>query len=238
MRRTTIMHIDTLDILRCPYCGGRLELVTSLYHRTDDDEIHDGILGCHCCIFPVVDGHPGPAPAGAGDRRRASTSRPARRTSRCGRCSGSTTTSRPARFDAAASSDTRDLPGSRRGARSDVRGRLLPLPLLRSDLRRRQRRRAGRGRHGAARRRPRDRRLRRLGPPDAVAPGSVVAGAGARRSVSSRRSGWRAASPRRAASRSAATATRRCRSRAARSGTRCARTRFSTSGRSGSSSGR
>ena len=42
----------------------------------------------------------------------------------------------------------------------------------------------------------------------------------------SRRSGWRAASPRRAASRCAATATRRCRSRAARSATRCARTRF------------
>jgi uncharacterized protein YbaR (Trm112 family) len=52
------MHIDTLDILRCPYCGGRLELVTSMYHRSIDEVIHDGILGCHCCIFPVVDGIP------------------------------------------------------------------------------------------------------------------------------------------------------------------------------------
>jgi len=52
------MQISTLDILRCPYCGGRLELVTSLYHRRDGDEIHDGILGCQCCIFGIVDGIP------------------------------------------------------------------------------------------------------------------------------------------------------------------------------------
>jgi uncharacterized protein YbaR (Trm112 family) len=52
------MLIDTLDVLRCPYCGGRLSLVDSLYHRGTSEEIHDGILGCHCCIFPVVDGIP------------------------------------------------------------------------------------------------------------------------------------------------------------------------------------
>src|SRR5947199_7597456 len=52
------MRFETLDLLRCPYCGGRLELVTSSYHRRDDAEIHDGILGCHCCIFPVVAGIP------------------------------------------------------------------------------------------------------------------------------------------------------------------------------------
>ena len=52
------MHIQTLDILRCPFCGGRLELVTSMFHRSIEDQIHDGILGCHCCIFPVVDGIP------------------------------------------------------------------------------------------------------------------------------------------------------------------------------------
>jgi len=52
------MHTSTLDILRCPYCGGRLSLVTSLFNRTAGDEIRDGILGCHCCIFPVVDGIP------------------------------------------------------------------------------------------------------------------------------------------------------------------------------------
>lgn len=52
------MKTDTLDILRCPYCGGRLSLVTSMYHRMEDGEIDDGILGCHCCIFPVIDGIP------------------------------------------------------------------------------------------------------------------------------------------------------------------------------------
>ena len=52
------MRITTLDILRCPYCGGRLELVESLFHRRSSDEIQDGILGCQCCIFPVVDGIP------------------------------------------------------------------------------------------------------------------------------------------------------------------------------------
>src|SRR5712671_4988222 len=52
------MHIATLDVLRCPYCGGTLNLVTSMFHRRDGDEIHDGILGCYCCIFAVVDGIP------------------------------------------------------------------------------------------------------------------------------------------------------------------------------------
>jgi uncharacterized protein YbaR (Trm112 family) len=52
------MLIETLDVLRCPYCGGRLALVDSLFHRRTADELHDGILGCHCCIFPLVDGIP------------------------------------------------------------------------------------------------------------------------------------------------------------------------------------
>jgi uncharacterized protein YbaR (Trm112 family) len=52
------MRLATLEILRCPYCGGRLELVDSLFHRRTDEAIRDGILGCHCCIFPVVDGIP------------------------------------------------------------------------------------------------------------------------------------------------------------------------------------
>ena len=34
------MHISTFDILRCPYCGNRLDLVTSSFHETDGDEIH------------------------------------------------------------------------------------------------------------------------------------------------------------------------------------------------------
>src|SRR6266516_2270212 len=54
----TGMRTETLEILRCPYCGGRLELVESLFHRRSADGILDGILGCHCCVFPVVDGIP------------------------------------------------------------------------------------------------------------------------------------------------------------------------------------
>src|SRR5713101_9323004 len=52
------MNASTLAILRRPYCGGRLELVTSLYNRRHGDEIYDGVLGCHCCIFPVIAGIP------------------------------------------------------------------------------------------------------------------------------------------------------------------------------------
>jgi uncharacterized protein YbaR (Trm112 family) len=52
------MRTDMLNVLRCPYCGGRLDLVTSMFHRADGDRISEGILGCHCCIFPVVDGIP------------------------------------------------------------------------------------------------------------------------------------------------------------------------------------
>ncbi len=52
------MKTDTLDILRCPYCGGRLELVESSFHRREGDEIADAILGCHCCVFPIIAGIP------------------------------------------------------------------------------------------------------------------------------------------------------------------------------------
>jgi len=52
------MKSELFEILRCPYCGGALDLVESLFHRTDGDEIRDGILGCQCCIFPIVDGIP------------------------------------------------------------------------------------------------------------------------------------------------------------------------------------
>jgi uncharacterized protein YbaR (Trm112 family) len=52
------MRTETLELLRCPYCGGRLTLVESLFHRSTTEEIHDGILGCYCCVFPVIDGIP------------------------------------------------------------------------------------------------------------------------------------------------------------------------------------
>ena len=52
------MKVSTFDILRCPYCGSRLDLVTSSHHEMQGDEIRHGILGCQCCVFPVVDGIP------------------------------------------------------------------------------------------------------------------------------------------------------------------------------------
>jgi len=48
----------TLELLYCPYCGGRLELVESSFHERDGDDIANGILGCHCCVFPVIAGIP------------------------------------------------------------------------------------------------------------------------------------------------------------------------------------
>lgn len=52
------MNAALFEILRCPYCGGPFDLVESLFHRAEGEEIRDGILGCQCCIFPVVDGIP------------------------------------------------------------------------------------------------------------------------------------------------------------------------------------
>lgn len=52
------MRPDLLEILRCPFCGGRLALVESGFVRRDGDDVLDGILGCHCCAFPIVDGIP------------------------------------------------------------------------------------------------------------------------------------------------------------------------------------
>jgi len=51
------MHISTFDILRCPYCGSRLDLVTSSFHEKDGDEIRRHPR-CQCCVFPVIDGIP------------------------------------------------------------------------------------------------------------------------------------------------------------------------------------
>jgi uncharacterized protein YbaR (Trm112 family) len=52
------MRTDTLDILRCPYCGGRLALAASAFHRRAGSEIEEGVLQCACCAFPVVAGIP------------------------------------------------------------------------------------------------------------------------------------------------------------------------------------
>ncbi len=139
------------------------------------------------------------------------------------------------RLQASATSTYRDVVDA---LGSDVRRRLFSVSLLRSDVRRRRGGGAVGSRGGAARRRTRGRRVRRLGTSHAHARRACRR----RRRFSpiciSRRCGSPAASPRPAARRCAATATRRCRSRAARSATRCAPTRSCTSGRSVSSSRR
>ena len=52
------MKTSLFEILRCPYCGGKLELVESIAHQREGDEIEHGVIACHCCVFPVVAGIP------------------------------------------------------------------------------------------------------------------------------------------------------------------------------------
>jgi uncharacterized protein YbaR (Trm112 family) len=52
------MRHDTLEILRCPFCGTRLNLVENAALCRVDDRIEAGVLGCECCAFPIVDGIP------------------------------------------------------------------------------------------------------------------------------------------------------------------------------------
>jgi uncharacterized protein YbaR (Trm112 family) len=52
------MRIETLEFLRCPYCGGRFELDTTQFNRRTTGAIDDAILACQCCNLPVVDGIP------------------------------------------------------------------------------------------------------------------------------------------------------------------------------------
>jgi|GEM_PF-563780 len=52
------MHESLLALLRCPFCGTRLQPVENLALVRDHGRIHAGVLGCECCAFPVVDGIP------------------------------------------------------------------------------------------------------------------------------------------------------------------------------------
>jgi uncharacterized protein YbaR (Trm112 family) len=52
------MHASLLEILRCPYCGSPLSVVENEALERAGDEIVQGVLGCECCAFPVVDGIP------------------------------------------------------------------------------------------------------------------------------------------------------------------------------------
>jgi uncharacterized protein YbaR (Trm112 family)/ubiquinone/menaquinone biosynthesis C-methylase UbiE len=52
------MRVDTLEILRCPYCGGRLTFVSSVAQARSGDEIEHAVLQCGCSWFPLVAGIP------------------------------------------------------------------------------------------------------------------------------------------------------------------------------------
>jgi uncharacterized protein YbaR (Trm112 family)/SAM-dependent methyltransferase len=52
------MEGKLLDILRCPYCGGRLRPQEGPYHEERSGRVETGILGCACCAYPVVAGIP------------------------------------------------------------------------------------------------------------------------------------------------------------------------------------
>ena len=51
------MRFETLQLLRCPFCGWKVELNESAFHRLDGTGgIRDALLACRCCEFLVTDG--------------------------------------------------------------------------------------------------------------------------------------------------------------------------------------
>ncbi len=46
------------DLLRCPFCGTRLDVVENDALVREGDRIVSGVIGCECCVFPIVDGIP------------------------------------------------------------------------------------------------------------------------------------------------------------------------------------
>lgn len=52
------MLIETLRLLRCPFCGTRLSVVENAALDRGPTSIESGVLGCECCAFPVVAGIP------------------------------------------------------------------------------------------------------------------------------------------------------------------------------------
>src|SRR5687768_13792769 len=50
------MQATLLELLRCPFCGGRLTLHA---RQTAQSSVQrTGILCCQCCAYPMVDGIP------------------------------------------------------------------------------------------------------------------------------------------------------------------------------------
>jgi SAM-dependent methyltransferase/uncharacterized protein YbaR (Trm112 family) len=52
------MRLEDLEILRCPFCGGRLRQHPTSWFEMADGDLETGLLGCACCAYPVVAGIP------------------------------------------------------------------------------------------------------------------------------------------------------------------------------------
>ena len=163
------MRPDTLDLLRCPYCSGRLGLVdvastTGTRARTSSTAFLAATAARFRSWTEFRCMHLQPAAATArGTSRRAG---PISRSRAMFDLEGEPAAAE--RFDCGRSVFAHGhVPRGRRRARASIRGRIFSLPVLRSHFRRRRRRGARRRRLGARRRRPGDRRLRRLRPSDA-----------------------------------------------------------------------
>ena len=52
------MHDALLTLLRCPFCGTRLQPVENHALVRHHGRIVSGVIGCECCAFPVVDAIP------------------------------------------------------------------------------------------------------------------------------------------------------------------------------------
>jgi Methyltransferase domain len=48
------VRLETLAILRCPYCGGRVALDGGIPHEQDGGVVLNGVLACECSEFPIV----------------------------------------------------------------------------------------------------------------------------------------------------------------------------------------
>lgn len=52
------MQLDALKLLRCPFCGGGLDVRRSPATELTESSLQTGVLGCPCCAYPVLDGIP------------------------------------------------------------------------------------------------------------------------------------------------------------------------------------
>ena len=230
--RGELMDENLLDLLRCPFCGSRLQSRRERRAGALEGRLESGVLGCECCAFPIVAGIPvllaDDVTRTAMHALEAGTHEEALLT-----LLGLDEPERAESFRALLARGDRHLSRRDRRAQPRPRGHLLRLSLLRSDLRH--------GRNGPAIARPAARRvpgpgarsLRRLRPPDARAlrpPARATTCSSP--TCSSGSCGWPAASRRRARRRCAATPTSRCRLPAASFRWSCCRTRSPTSGTS------